>query len=226
MGSNTLVQADIWTVAQTEQGNVVLIRPKESDVAVPIFIGQLETQSILIGLGRVEMPRPLTHDLMLALLVRLGARMARIEISDLREGTYFARLVLETVSGELSLDCRPSDAIALAVRTGADVFIAENIVEETGVPVDMIREAPRADGEAGQADGAVGQNFGIPVEPPGPAGASDPGAPGTEGGNLAAWMKRSRETDERQRLEGELAKAVADEDYELAAAIRDRLKKL
>lgn len=221
MGSNTLVQADIWTVAQTEQGNVVLIRPKESDVAVPIFIGQLETQSILIGLGRVEMPRPLTHDLILTMLARLGARMARMEICDLREGTFFARLVLETISGELTIDCRPSDAIAIAVRGQADVFIAENIVESNGVPVDMIREAPRSDSGTETENETSDRLTSIPVEPSGPSGFS-----GTEGGNLALWMKRARDIDERQHLERELAKAVADEDYERAAAIRDRLNNL
>ncbi len=204
MGSNTLVQADIWTVAQTEQGNVVLVRPKESDVAVPIFIGQLETQSILIGLGRVEMPRPLTHDLLISVASALGARLARIEISDLRDGTFFARLVLLLPSGELVLDCRPSDAIAMAVRTGADVFIAESIVEEVGVPVDMIREAPRAD----------------PVDPDSPGPESGPGRPGM------LWHAPIAGDEERERLERELSAAIADEDYEKAAALRDRLKSL
>jgi bifunctional DNase/RNase len=58
-----LVEAEIWTIARTEQGNAVLIRPIGSESAVPIFMGQLEAQSILIGLGSVPMPRPLTHDL-------------------------------------------------------------------------------------------------------------------------------------------------------------------
>lgn len=203
MGSNTLVQADIWTVAQTEQGNVVLVRPKESDVAVPIFIGQLETQSILIGLGRVEMPRPLTHDLLLSIVSSLGARLVRIEISDLRDGTFFARLVLLLPTGELTMDARPSDAIALAVRCGADVFIAESIVEEVGVPVDMIREAPRSDGAA----------------------ADDAASPEAQATG-ALWPLPGIAEGERDRLERELASAIAEEDYERAASIRDRLKLL
>ena len=60
-----LVEAEIWTIARTDQGNAVLVRPIGSESAVPIFIGQLEAQSILIGLGNVPMPRPLTHDLFL-----------------------------------------------------------------------------------------------------------------------------------------------------------------
>ena len=60
-----LIEAEIWTVARTDQGNAVLVRPIGSDYAVPIFIGQLEAQSIIIGIGNVPMPRPLTHDLFL-----------------------------------------------------------------------------------------------------------------------------------------------------------------
>lgn len=205
MGSNTLVQADVWTIAQTEQGNVVLVRPKESNVAVPIFIGQLETQSILIGLGRVEMPRPLTHDLVLSVIAALGARLARIEISDLRDGTFFARIVLAVASGELVLDSRPSDAIAIAVRTKADVYIAESIVEEVGVPVDMIREAPQAE-RAEDAEEVAMPDSTLSW----PTGAGEDGEPSRE----------------RALLEAELAAAIADEDYERAAAIRDRLKAL
>ena len=62
-----LVEAEIWTIARTDQGNAVLVRPIGSESAVPIFIGQLEAQSILIGLGNVPMPRPLTHDLFITL---------------------------------------------------------------------------------------------------------------------------------------------------------------
>ncbi|MBN1519165.1 MAG: bifunctional nuclease family protein [Spirochaetales bacterium] len=184
MGSNTLVEADIWTVAQTEQGNVVLVRPKHSDVAVPIFIGQLETQAILIGLGRVDMPRPLTHDLFLSVLSSMGAALGRVEIHDLREGTFYARLIVETADGERMFDSRPSDAMALAVRCNAAVYIAESIVEEAGVPVDMVHEQT-------QKTDAVPEV-----------------------------------SEERERVLKELDKAIADENYELAAELRDRLKKL
>ncbi|GAB1483524.1 hypothetical protein MASR2M78_23400 [Treponema sp.] len=88
---STLVKAEIWTIARTEQGNAVLIRPIGSEIAVPIFVGQLETQSILIGFGDIIMPRPLTHDLILSITHRLGAELLRIEINDLREGTFHAK---------------------------------------------------------------------------------------------------------------------------------------
>lgn len=190
----------MWTVAQTDQGNVVLIRPKESDLVVPIFIGQLETQSILIGLGQVEMPRPLTHDLMMSVIHALEADLVRIEIRDLRDRTYFANVVLRAVEGEITIDARPSDAIALAVRCRSEVYIAEDIVESAGVPVDMIRESSVAD-DAKAEDGFASVLGGAEKAP------ADAG-------------------DERERLCAELESAVSAEDYEKAAAIRDKLRGL
>jgi len=208
MGSNTFVRADIWTIAQTEQGNVVLVRPRESDLAVPIFIGQLETQAILIGLGKVSMPRPLTHDLLLSLSGRLGAELVRVEICDLREKTFFARLILLRDGLELELDARPSDAIALAVRCDAEVFIAENIVEEAGIPVEMVRDGQNYEaGDAGHDDGAAAGAGNAALGPPGTSGSMDP-------------------ESELEKLRQELEAAIAKEDYEQAALIRDRLKLL
>lgn len=213
MGSNTFVRADVWTVAQTEQGNVVLIRPKESDLVVPIFIGQLETQSILIGLGKVEMPRPLTHDLLLAVVRDLGAELLRVEIRDLRDRTFYANIIIKAPLGEVVIDARPSDAIALAIRTKAEVYIAEDVVEAAGVPVDMVRESVVSDEAPDDDSAAYGS---APREPQG----TEPGAPPAE-------PAVSSETDLiRERLKTELEDAVAREDYELAARIRDRLKSL
>jgi bifunctional DNase/RNase len=203
MGSNTFVRADVWTVAQTDQGNVVLIRPKESDLVVPIFIGQLETQSILIGLGRVDMPRPLTHDLLMSVIHALEAELVRIEIRDLRDRTFFANVVIKAAGGEMTIDARPSDAIALAVRCRAEVYISEDIVESAGVPVDMIRESPAS--EESRAEGA------FPVNLEEEAGTRS----GTEVFDA-----------ERDRLRTELEAAVAAEDYEKAASLRDKLREL
>ncbi len=191
---NTLVKAEIWTVARTEQGNAVLVRPIGSEIAVPIFVGQLETQSILIGFGDVAMPRPLTHDLLLDLIRRLGAELLRIEITDLKDGTFYARLVLlgaeEAGGQEFTVDARPSDAIALAVRKKCPVYIAENIVDAAGVSVNLIVDAAAGRGSEWE-------------EKPAP-GKRDLGG-------------------ERRALEAELERAVAAEEYERAAAIRDLL---
>ncbi|HUW69430.1 MAG TPA: bifunctional nuclease family protein [bacterium] len=216
MGSNTFVRADVWTVAQTEQGNVVLIRPKESDLVVPIFIGQLETQSILIGLGKVDMPRPLTHDLLLAVLRDLGAELLRVEIRDLRDRTFYANLIIKSPLGEAVIDARPSDAIALAIRTKAEVYIAEDVVEAAGVPVDMVRESVVSDEEPADDSSAYGA---ATQEQPDTESSAD-GSPPVE---LSVAAERERL---KARLKTELEAAVSIEDYELAAQIRDRLKSL
>lgn len=131
----TMVQAEIWTIARTEMGNAVLLRPIASNIAVPIVVGQLELQSILTGFGDVKTPRPLSHDLMLEAFRVLHADLKRIEIHDLKDSIYYAHILVEQQGRELSLDARPSDAIGLAVRKKCSVYIAEFIVETAGIPV-------------------------------------------------------------------------------------------
>ncbi len=143
-----LVEAEIWTVARTDQGNAILIRPLGAEVAVPIFIGQLEAQSILIGLGNVPMPRPYTHDLFISLLNQSGMKLEKVEIISLKESVFFAQLVLTKSEGTIILDSRPSDSIALAVRAKCPIFIAESVVDEAGIPLSAITEEgkePRED---------------------------------------------------------------------------------
>jgi bifunctional DNase/RNase len=135
-----LVEAAIWTLARTNQGNAILVRPQGSQLVVPIFIGQLEAQSILIGMEKVPMPRPLTHDLLLNILENNKEKITRIEITDLRQGTYMARILIESPKGELELDSRPSDAVALAVRVKCPIFIDEAVVDEAGININQISE--------------------------------------------------------------------------------------
>jgi len=270
MSAETFVEADIWTIAQTDQGNVVLVRPKGSDLAVPIIIGQLETQSILIGMGGVEVPRPLTHDLAVSLLKALSATLLRIEINDLQEGTFYARLVLSQEGEEIVVDARPSDAIGIAVRTGCPVFISEAVVDEAGISVNLVTEADHsgdestadAIGEGGDegegVDGAVGEEEGGdedigPGEGDGngnggkagfgtsedmiagdahPGEGSENGLPPRAGkGGLsrldgADLPESIAQNEEARLLREELEEAIAVEDYERAAFLRDRIRSL
>ena len=135
------LEAEVWTVARTDKGNAVMIRPLEGPLVVPIFIGSLEAQNILLGMGEVKIPRPMTHDLVLNLLKTFSAEISQVEIHTLNEGTFFASVVLSTPQmGRITLDARPTDALALAVRAGCPIFIEESIVEETGVPLQNIEE--------------------------------------------------------------------------------------
>jgi len=133
-----LVEAEIWSIARIGQDNAVLIRPVGTQLAVPIYIDQSQTQSILIGLGNVPLPRPLTHDLLISTLKNLGVKIERVEITSLKDGTYFAQLVLERNGENIFIDSRPSDSIALAVRTKCPIFIAEEVVEEAANEISEI----------------------------------------------------------------------------------------
>lgn len=110
---------------------VVLLVDESQKRALPISIGPFEAQSIALALQGVITPRPMTHDLMKSFCDNLGASIRRVVINDIRDGTYYAEMYIQTVSGELVLDSRPSDAIALALRTGAPVYISEKLVDYT-----------------------------------------------------------------------------------------------
>ena len=146
---SNLVEAEIWTVAKTDQGNAVLIKPVNGDKAVPIFIGPLEAQNILLGLGEVEIPRPLTHDLLLHLLKTLEARLTRVDIHTLSEGTYYSNLILDHHGRRLEVDSRTSDALALAVRAGCPIYIEFDLVEESGVSLEQLKQAADAETDDG-----------------------------------------------------------------------------
>jgi bifunctional DNase/RNase len=145
-----MLAAEIWTIAQSSHGNVVLLRPKNLEVAVPIFIGLPELHSILIGKEGISLPRPMTHDLFFNLLRRVNLNLQRVEIHELKNDTFYARLVLTgkeyTDSTPLVLDSRPSDALALAVRKRRPIYISSKVITQTGVPLEYFLD--EADKEA------------------------------------------------------------------------------
>lgn len=135
-----LVEAEIWTVARTDKGNAVLVKPLGSERAVPIFIGQLEAQSILIGLGNVPMPRPLSHDLFISVLEKLNTTIERVDITELKDGTFYARIVLKQGLKKIVIDSRPSDALGITARIHCPLYISESIVDEAGIAINLITE--------------------------------------------------------------------------------------
>jgi bifunctional DNase/RNase len=114
-------------------GGAVLMLQDEAERTLAICIGLPEATAIAKELEGVQLPRPLTHDLLRATIEHLGASLQRIEVVDLRDNTYFAELVLIQGAGpETRLDCRPSDAIALAVRAQAPIFVHEEVLKKAG----------------------------------------------------------------------------------------------
>jgi bifunctional DNase/RNase len=173
---------------------------------VPIFVGQLEAQSILIGFGDVKVKRPLTCDLFLELVRKIGLTLFRVEVHEIRDNTFFARLLLAgkefSETKPLVLDSRPSDAFALAVRHKCPVFVSPRVVEQAGIPADLVIEDV---GEfAKESDPSAGR--GSPPEHP---------------TKLPSRTKPL--TAKRRGLQTELEQAVAAEEYERAAELRDLL---
>ena len=200
-----LVPAEVWTVAKAEQGNAVLVRPLGLDVAVPIFIAPLEAQSILIGLGSVKMPRPLTHDLFITVLESLESSVNRVEITALKEGTYYAKLILDSSGSEIAVDARPSDCLALAVRVKCPIYIDEAVVDEAGISVKMVEEKNR---ELKQGE-VAGEQSAEESETP-----------------TVTEVAPAAQEDEMSSLRKLLQAAIDEENYEEAARLRDRIREI
>ena len=110
---------------------VVILRDTEKGHFLPIWVGLFEANAIALEMEKVATPRPMTHDLLKNVLAELDARVERVVINDLRENTFFARIHLTRKDGTLSIDSRPSDAIALALRSQAEIFVEEEVLEKS-----------------------------------------------------------------------------------------------
>ena len=128
---------------------VVILREQTgANRLLPIVIGTPEASSIYAALEGFESPRPLTHDLLVHLLAQLDVTLTRIVVTEIRDHIFYAELHLVRSGGEMVVSCRPSDAIAIAVRTGSPIFATEELLLEAGQhPVD-IADAEETDAEA------------------------------------------------------------------------------
>jgi hypothetical protein len=119
-----LVEVVVWTLAldQKSRTPVVILKEASGDRKLPIWIGPPEANVILMDLMGRKFPRPLTHDLLQSILKGLQARVQRVEICDLIENTFFAKIVVEHAGGILSIDARPSDSIALALKAKTKIY--------------------------------------------------------------------------------------------------------
>lgn len=120
-------------VEATSGAPLIIVREHEAPYrVVPIVIGGAEAASIAVALSGEVPPRPMSHDLMAALVTGLGARVDRLEVTALREGAFLAELAVSGPNGPRRLDARPSDGIALAVRMGAPLYVGEDVLDEAG----------------------------------------------------------------------------------------------
>jgi bifunctional DNase/RNase len=112
---------------------IVLLKTEEGNRYLPIWIGHPEAAAILMKLQNAELPRPMTHDLLMSILGQLDARLERVLVTELRDNTFYAIINLETGAGKMDVDSRPSDAIALAVRADAPIFASTELLDSSGI---------------------------------------------------------------------------------------------
>ncbi len=132
---------------------VVILKEKDADRYLPIWIGPSEADAIAVKLQDVTVPRPLTHDLLRSVIDSLGASINSIIVSELKNDTFYAKIVLNVDGGQMEVDSRPSDALALAVRAGAPIYAEETVLDKAGILLD--KETGKPIGTSGEGVGGA-----------------------------------------------------------------------
>lgn len=147
MSSATYTKVKIENISYVvNMGYIVFLRrDNEDENVLPICIGPAEAQAIAAAYNDLEFPRPMTHDLFRNVLNTLDFKISRIQVTDLRDGTFFARLFLrQGIGEEIEVDARPSDAIAMALRYSAPIYVNEEVFDSAGVNIRHVHQASKA----------------------------------------------------------------------------------
>ena len=137
-------------VRQETQQRAVVLKVKDSDLYLPIFIGQFEVEAIRFKLMGVEVQRPMTHDLLGSVIGDLGGSIHSIVVSELKNDTFFAKIVIDSNGTLIEIDARPSDALALAVRSEAPIYAEDEVVEKAGVSLDFEKQDSSEEDDEGK----------------------------------------------------------------------------
>ncbi|MDP6569935.1 MAG: bifunctional nuclease family protein [Candidatus Marinimicrobia bacterium] len=173
------------------KGYAVLLQEAEGSRSLPIIVGSSEAQAIALYLEGVDMPRPMTHDLLIHILENLEGEITQVTIARINNGTFYAEIEISNPHmGEMVIDSRPSDALAVALRTHTPIFVTDEVMTAAGIDTD-------------NGEGEI-------VEPV----TSD------------ELTKEASEETVLENLNEALEKAVTEEEYEVAARLRDRIKQL
>lgn len=176
----------------------LILNEVDGNRRLPIIIGTYEAQAIALELEHIKPPRPMTHDLVKNLITSFDATLVEVYINALREGTFFAQIDIKQNGQIISIDSRPSDAIAVAIRFNAPVFVALAVLQEAGLDSEPTEESttgkPRKVIKATETEKAA--------------------------------RKKESEATRLDLLEKNLDAAISAEDYELAAKLRDEIQKL
>lgn len=134
MSERTEVTVESLRVSLTNQYRIILLKEKNGVLSLPLFIGQFEAEAIVLSLQDIEISRPQAHDLILSSIKSLGGRITSVEITEMRAATYYAEILIEDASGaEIHIDCRPSDALAAALRAHAPIYVDTLTMEKYGI---------------------------------------------------------------------------------------------
>jgi bifunctional DNase/RNase len=198
MNTEDMLPIEVAQLFLSNIGFVILLDSDEDARSLPIFIGAAEAQSIARFINNIDTPRPLTHDLFKNMLDFFECRVMRAEICDIKDGTFYARLVMDYDGSPVEMDCRPSDAIAIALRCDVPIYAARHVIEKAGhvFSDEELAHAPRAD-----------ISHSNPYHPP-------------------PDQKHVHKKSPLDLLKQRQKRAVAEERYEDAARIRDEIKRL
>ncbi len=200
------VQVEILGISanpSTSGAYALILRETSGLRRIPIIIGGFEAQAIALEMEGIKPPRPLTHDLIKTLVESLGGTLAEVSIHELRDGTFFASLKL---SDDQEIDARPSDAIALAIRFGVPIWVAESVMAEAGfLPEEGEEEAGEDDED--ESELSLAERL---------AGKSEE----------QASKKPAKPLTALDQLNKQLSDAIKKEDYERAAKLRDDIRKM
>jgi len=173
------------------KGYAVLLQEKDSNRSLPIIVGSNEAQAIALYLEGVDMPRPMTHDLLINVLDSLESDIRKVTIARMKNGTFFAEIeVSNSQVGDIIIDSRPSDAIAIALRTMTPIYVSDEVMERAGI-------------DNYSTGGEVAETV-----------------------SLDDLSKEESAGSAIENLAEALEKAISEEEYEVAARLRDRIKQL
>ena len=131
---------------------VVILKERVADRYLPIWIGPAEADAIAVKLQGVSVPRPLTHDLLRSVVDALGAKVNHVIVSDLKNDTFYAKIILNVDGGQMEIDSRPSDALALAVRVEVPIYVEDSVLDKAGILLDRETGKPLADEEKAETE--------------------------------------------------------------------------
>jgi bifunctional DNase/RNase len=137
-----VIEMRVWKIAHDERTDtpVVILQELSGKRVLPIWIGHAEARAIAVELAGQKFQRPLTHDLMMSIIQGLEASICKVTILELKNNTFYAKLFVEKRDGILGIDARPSDSIALALRTKSPIFVADDLLKNTPTSEDMTED--------------------------------------------------------------------------------------